>query len=101
MSTESGQSRKGELNDIDSIAQSTNPLAVGSRCPFVQTNVGAVGTQANTNPGLSPLAFALLSASIVTGNQGKSYSDAVNGPNFVVMVNMLKPPPPWTRSESC
>jgi uncharacterized Ntn-hydrolase superfamily protein len=42
------------------IAQTTNPLSVGARCPFVRANVGAVSTQAYTDPGLGPLALELL-----------------------------------------
>jgi uncharacterized Ntn-hydrolase superfamily protein len=42
------------------IAQSTNPVTVGSRCPFIRANVGAVSTQAYTDPGLGPLAIELL-----------------------------------------
>ncbi len=42
------------------IAQSTNPITVGSRCPFIRANVGAVSTQAYTDPGLGPLAVELL-----------------------------------------
>ena len=42
------------------IAQSTNPLSVGGRCPFIRANVGAVSTQAYTDPGLGPLAIELL-----------------------------------------
>jgi uncharacterized Ntn-hydrolase superfamily protein len=42
------------------IAQSTNPITVGSRCPFIRANVGAVATQAYTDPGLGPLAIELL-----------------------------------------
>ena len=42
------------------IAQSTNPISVGSRCPFIRANVGAVSTQAYTDPGLGPLAIELL-----------------------------------------
>jgi uncharacterized Ntn-hydrolase superfamily protein len=43
------------------VAQSTNPLSVGARCPFIRANVGAVSTQAYTDPGLGPLAIELLS----------------------------------------
>src|SRR3954470_1260581 len=43
------------------IAQSTNPLSVGGRCPFIRANVGAVCTQAFTDPGLGPLGLELLS----------------------------------------
>ena len=43
------------------IAQSTNPLAVGARCPFIRANVAAVSSQAYTDPGLGPLALELLS----------------------------------------
>lgn len=43
------------------IAQSTNPLSVGGRCPFIRANVGAVCTQAFTDPGLGPLGIELLS----------------------------------------
>ena len=42
------------------IAQSTNPMSVGGRCPFIRANVGAVSTQAHTDPGLGPLAIELL-----------------------------------------
>jgi uncharacterized Ntn-hydrolase superfamily protein len=42
------------------IAQSTNPMSVGGRCPFIRANVGAVATQAYTDPGLGPLALELL-----------------------------------------
>ncbi len=42
------------------IAQATNPITVGSRCPFIRANVGAVSTQAYTDPGLGPLAIELL-----------------------------------------
>jgi uncharacterized Ntn-hydrolase superfamily protein len=42
------------------IAQSTNPLSVGGRCPFIRANVAAVSTQAYTDPGLGPLAIDLL-----------------------------------------
>src|SRR5262245_46582606 len=42
------------------IAQTTNPLSVGARCPFIRANVGAVSTQAYTDPGLGPLALELL-----------------------------------------
>ena len=42
------------------IAQSTNPMSVGGRCPFIRANVGAVSTQAYTDPGLGPLAIELL-----------------------------------------
>lgn len=42
------------------IAQATNPLSVGGRCPFIRSNVGAVSTQAYTDPGLGPLAIELL-----------------------------------------
>ncbi|MGA0593626.1 DUF1028 domain-containing protein [Enterovirga sp. CN4-39] len=42
------------------IAQSTNPLSVGGRCPFIRANVGAVCTQAFTDPGLGPLGVGLL-----------------------------------------
>lgn len=42
------------------IAQTTNPLSVGGRCPFIRANVGAVSSQAYTDPGLGPLAIELL-----------------------------------------
>ena len=42
------------------LAQATNPLSVGGRCPFIRANVGAVSTQAYTDPGLGPLAIELL-----------------------------------------
>jgi uncharacterized Ntn-hydrolase superfamily protein len=42
------------------IAQCTSAVAVGGRCPFIRANVGAVCTQAHTDPGLGPLAIELL-----------------------------------------
>ncbi len=42
------------------ISQATNPISVGGRCPFIRANVGAVSTQAYTDPGLGPLAIELL-----------------------------------------
>ncbi len=42
------------------ISQATNPLSVGGRCPFIRANVGAVSTQAYTDPGLGPLAIQLM-----------------------------------------
>ena len=44
-------------NGLLGIAQSTNPMSVGGRCPFIRANVGAVSTQAYTDPGLGPLAI--------------------------------------------
>ena len=42
------------------IAITTSDIAVGSRCPFVKPLVGAVATQAITNPRLGPFALRLL-----------------------------------------
>jgi uncharacterized Ntn-hydrolase superfamily protein len=42
------------------IAQATNPLSVGARCPFIRAGLGAVSTQAYTDPGLGPRALDLL-----------------------------------------
>lgn len=42
------------------IAICTNPITVGNRCPFILANVGAVSTQAASDPGLGPLALQLL-----------------------------------------
>ncbi len=42
------------------IAQCSVPIAMGARCPFIESNVGAVSTQAFTDPGLGPLALKLL-----------------------------------------
>ena len=47
-------------NGLLGIAQSTNPMSVGGRCPFIRASVGAVSTQAYTDPGLGPLAIELL-----------------------------------------
>jgi uncharacterized Ntn-hydrolase superfamily protein len=51
---------RDKLSGLLGIAQSTNPLSVGARCPFIRANVGAVSTQAYTDPGLGPLAIELL-----------------------------------------
>jgi uncharacterized Ntn-hydrolase superfamily protein len=42
------------------IALSTSALAVSARCPFVRVGVGAVATQAYTDPALGPLALNLV-----------------------------------------
>ena len=42
------------------IAQSTSPISVGGRGPFIRAHLGAVATQAFTDPGLGPLAIKLL-----------------------------------------
>ncbi|WP_459616999.1 DUF1028 domain-containing protein [Bordetella sp. 2513F-2] len=47
-------------NGLLGLAQATSPLAVGSRCPFIRANVGAVSTQAYTDPELGSLAIQLL-----------------------------------------
>ena len=42
------------------VAISTRPLAVGSRCPFLRPNLGAVVTMAFTDPRLGPFGLRLL-----------------------------------------
>ena len=42
------------------VAISTNPVAVGARCPFIAPNVGIVVTMATTDPRLGPLGLSLL-----------------------------------------
>lgn len=42
------------------IALSSSPLSVTARCPFISSNLGAVSTQAYTDPGLGPLGIELL-----------------------------------------
>ena len=90
------------------IAQSTNPLSVGGRCPFIRANVGAVSTQAYTDPGLGPLAIELLTlghspekvikigivdrhgrSAVHSGSECKTHTKAIAGENYVVMGNML------------
>ena len=46
--------------DLLGIALATSPIAVGARCPFIRAGVGAVSTQAYTDPRLGPLALDLL-----------------------------------------
>jgi uncharacterized Ntn-hydrolase superfamily protein len=53
------------------VAVSTARLAVGNRVPYVKAKVGAVATQANTNPALAYEALLLL-------EMGKSAQDALN-----------------------
>ena len=43
-------SRTGMLG----IAITTSDITVGSRCPYVKSSVGAVSTQASTDPTLGP-----------------------------------------------
>ena len=42
------------------IAITTSDITVGSRCPYVQSSVGAISTQASTDPSLGPFALRLL-----------------------------------------
>ena len=42
------------------IAVTTGELAVGGRVPYIKPNIGAVATQASTDPRLGPLAIELL-----------------------------------------
>ncbi len=42
------------------VAITTSDLCVGSRCPYVRPKVGAVSTQATTDPRLGPMALDLL-----------------------------------------
>ncbi len=59
-------SRTGMLG----IAITTSDIAVGSRCPYVKSLVGAVSTQASTDPNLGPFALRLM-------EQGYSASGAL------------------------
>ena len=49
-------SRTGMLG----IAITTSDITVGSRCPYVMASVGAVSTQASTDPTLGPFALRLI-----------------------------------------
>ena len=42
------------------VATTTSEMAIGSRAPHVAANIGAVATQASTDPRLGPLALRLL-----------------------------------------
>lgn len=44
------------------VAITTSDVAVGSRCPYVRPGVGAVSTQASTDPRMGPAALRLLEA---------------------------------------
>ena len=52
------------------VAITTSDLCVGSRCPYVRSKVGAVSTQATTDPRLGPMALDLL-------EKGNSPEDAI------------------------
>src|SRR4051812_36925073 len=43
---------RDEEKGLLGVAISTSALSVGGRCPFVRANVGAVSTQAYTDPGI-------------------------------------------------
>ena len=49
-------SRTGMLG----VAITTSDITVGSRCPYVMPSVGAISTQASTDPGLGPFALRLI-----------------------------------------
>src|SRR4051794_19986471 len=53
------------------VVLTTHAHAVGSRCPYAMANVGAVATQALTDPRLGPQALALL-------RNGRSAEDALS-----------------------
>ena len=42
------------------VALATYAIGVGNRCPYVKANIGAISTQASSNPRLGPLAISLL-----------------------------------------
>ncbi len=52
------------------VAITTSDLAVGSRCPYVTPGVGAVSTQALTDPRLGPKSLELL-------GRGSSVDEAI------------------------
>ena len=52
------------------VAITTSDISVGSRCPYVVPNVGAVSTQASTDPRHGPAALRLLES-------GKSPDEAI------------------------
>ena len=49
-------SRTGMLG----VAITTSDITVGSRCPYVMPSVGAISTQASTDPSLGPFALRLM-----------------------------------------
>ena len=49
-----------EREGLLGICLTSSPLSVGARCPFIKPGVGAVSTQAYTDPALGPLALDLL-----------------------------------------
>ncbi len=49
-------SRTGMLG----VAITTSDITVGSRCPYVMPSVGAISTQASTDPGFGPFALRLM-----------------------------------------
>ena len=49
-------SRTGMLG----VAITTSDITVGSRCPYVVPSVGAISTQASTDPGFGPFALRLM-----------------------------------------
>ncbi|MFI5013971.1 MAG: DUF1028 domain-containing protein [Hyphomicrobiales bacterium] len=51
---------RDEEKGLLGIAISTSGLSVGARCPFIRANVGAVSSQAFTDPGIGPIALELL-----------------------------------------
>jgi uncharacterized Ntn-hydrolase superfamily protein len=77
-----------------SVAITTRAITVGSRCPFVKATVGAVATQANTDPRLGPMALRLIetghSASEArTGRENQEWAGHIAERNYVAMGNVL------------
>ena len=51
---------RSERDGLLGVCLASSPLCVAARCPFIKANVGAVSTQAYSDPGLGPLALQLL-----------------------------------------
>lgn len=69
------------------IAITTSDISVGARCPYVKSLVGAIATQASTDPNLGIFALKLMEQGFsasgafkTTGDQRPSYRASPIGP---------------------
>jgi len=63
-------------------------LAVGARCTFVRTNVGAIASQALTNPYWGPRGLALLAAGADAANTARMLAAADEGRDLRQLIVM-------------
>jgi len=64
------------------VAVATASVAVGARCPFAQSGVGAVVTQSRTHPLIGPRALALLGANATGDAAARQAAESFDFPEW-------------------